>query len=418
MRKADVIVIGNGVAGLYAACLAAESGKKVDLLTYGGGTSVIAGGVIDILGYGEDGKIFDNPMEGITTLEASHPYRKVGTDLVAKAMDKFVEITKNQGYEYIGSISKNMWIPTAIGSFKPTALVPKSSDGRKVLQAKHILVVGFDTMKDFYADIVKKNLARRLAPNQQVDQFVVKLNFEYGRDLRDITALDVARWLETEAGRAAFVSQVKPHIKEHTAIVLPPVLGIEANYDLLNNLETQLGASLVEVSSLPPAVTGLRLSKMLTKYAKQLGVQIIQKANVIDSRIENGKCISVTTEGFDRTREYFADKFIIATGGVYGGGIKTALGEMHEQVLHIDIEVPANQLDWSNPKLFSKEKQAFALMGVNVDEQLRPLDKSGKVVADNVRIIGRTLAGYDFCVEKSGNGVALATAYKAVCGEA
>ena len=39
-------------------------------------------------------------------------------------------------------------------------------------------------------------------------------------------------------------------------------------------------------------------------------------------------------------------------------------------------------------------------------------EHEGEVVK-NVKVVGRSLAGYDFCFENSGNGVAIATAYKA-----
>jgi len=50
---------------------------------------------------------------------------------------------------------------------------------------------------------------------------------------------------------------------------------------------------------------------------------------------------------------------------------------------------------------------------VKVDNKLRPVDDAGNVLLENVFVAGKTLAGYDYCSEKSGNGVALATAYRA-----
>ena len=51
--------------------------------------------------------------------------------------------------------------------------------------------------------------------------------------------------------------------------------------------------------------------------------------------------------------------------------------------------------------------------GVRVDATLRGVNESGNVVLENVYVAGRNLSGYDFCFEHSGNGVALASAYKA-----
>ena len=45
MSKSDVVVIGNGVAGLMAALVSADEGKKVTLLSYGAGTFPLNSGV-------------------------------------------------------------------------------------------------------------------------------------------------------------------------------------------------------------------------------------------------------------------------------------------------------------------------------------------------------------------------------------
>lgn len=419
MKKSDILIIGSGVSGLFAACVAADAGKKVQILSYGAGTLTIAGGIVDVLGYDDSGKPVENPIAAMKNAAQEHPYAKVGPETAKKALNKFLAITKDGGFEYLGSPEKNVWLPTAIGNFKPTCLVPRTMDCKALLKTNKILVVGFDTMKDFYAHIVTKNLKKRLE-GKTIDQLIVKLNFEYGRDLRDISAMDVARWLESPEGRSSFVSQVKAHVSKDTVIVLPPVLGLEPNYSVLDALESELGCKLVEVSSIPPAVTGIRLEKLLVAYAKKRGVQIVRKARVVGSEIENGVCKAVITEGFDRQRKFYADQFILATGGVYGGGLTAFIGKMTEPVFNIDIDVPKVQTDWSYKQLFADRKQIFAKYGVNVDASLAPLDKNGKKIASNVKVIGRSLAGYDFCYEKSGNGVALTTAYKAAtafCGE-
>lgn len=413
MKKSDILIIGDGISGLFAACVAADMGKKVQILSYGAGTLAIAGGIIDVLGYDDEGKVVKNPVNALSNVSKEHPYAKVSSELAIKALQKFMEITKAEGYEYIGSSDKNMWVPTAIGNFKPTCLVPKTMNSAALLNAKNVLVVGFDAMKDFYSNMVVKNFKQRLA-DKNIEELIVKLNFEYGRDLRDVSAMDVARWLETDAGVDSFISQVKPLVKSDMAIVIPPVLGLEANYELLEKLESRLNCAIVEVSSIPPAVTGVRLDKLLTAYAKKRGVQIIRKARVIGSEIVNGKCVSVTTEGFDRERKFYADQFILATGGVYGGGLVAGIGSMKEPIFNIDIPVPKVQTDWSYKQLFAEQKQIFAKFGVNTDETFTPVDANGTKVADNVKVVGRSLAGYDFSYEKSGNGVALITAYKAI----
>jgi glycerol-3-phosphate dehydrogenase subunit B len=51
--------------------------------------------------------------------------------------------------------------------------------------------------------------------------------------------------------------------------------------------------------------------------------------------------------------------------------------------------------------------------GVAVDERLRPLDEDGAVVYDNLHAVGAALAGAEPWREKSGEGLALASGYRA-----
>ena len=90
------------------------------------------------------------------------------------------------------------------------------------------------------------------------------------------------------------------------------------------------------------------------------------------------------------------------------------MGRMYEPIFGLEIKVPEDQKDWSHQYLFCGKPQPFASYGVAVNENLQPVDPTGEVVLSNVQFIGRSLQGYDFCFEKSGNGVAITTAYHAV----
>lgn len=410
MRNSDVLVIGGGIAGLFAACVAAEKGKSVQLLSYGAGTLTIGGGIIDALGYDDDNAPVATPLVAIEKLNDAHPYSKVGKDGVLKAFEAFKKMTEQQGYAYIGSLDENQWLPTAVGTLKPTCLTSKTMDASVLKQSKEICVVGFDTLKDFSAKMVSKNLSKIYGDKKSIKSVIIKLNFEQGRD---VNAMDVARWLDTEEGRSAFVSQLKGNISAGMAVIVPPVLGTAPDYNVLNALESALDCKFIESAAMPPSVTGYRLRALLLDYAKKLGVKIIEKAKVVKADGRDGKCEYVVTEGIDRERKYYAKDFILATGGLYGGGMASEMGKITELVFKLPIAAPQVQTEWSNPKLFSDKKQIFAQYGVLVNDNLTPVDDSGAVLVSNLKVVGRSLAGYDFCYEKSGNGVAIATAYKA-----
>ena len=145
----------------------------------------------------------------------------------------------------------------------------------------------------------------------------------------------------------------------------------------------------------------------------QLKVRMIEQSNVVRATVANGRCTGIVTGNLDRERSYQAESFILASGGLFGGGLQARPGQVLEGIFNLPVHVPAENDQWSNETLFFTSGQPFAKFGVKVDARLRPVDEAGKVLLENVFIAGKTLAGYDYCFEKSGNGVALATAYLA-----
>ena len=392
---AKVIVVGAGVSGLLAACFAADRGHEVKVLAYGLGALTVAGGIIDLFGYDEHGSLISDPLKHIETLKKPHPYALLGAERVNEALEAFKALTAEQNYHYLGDGHHNQKVPTAIGSFKPSCLIPPSIDGQIIFERPKILVVGFNLLKDYYPKLIAKNLKHFFGDAKGIDIQEVILDWPTGRAYRDVSALDLARDLETSVGQLNFINQLK--------------------------------------GKCGPSVTGLRLDHLLRRACEQRHIEIIDKAQVIGftglkadapkdmpheySKVR-GICQSLITGGYGREREYSADAFIIATGGVFGSGLVSAMGKMYEPIFDLEIPVPAEQKDWSHQYLFCGKPQPFAAYGVAVNEHLQPidpLDPQEQVLLHNVQFVGRSLRGYDFCFEKSGNGVAVTTAYQAAC---
>ena len=106
MSKSDVVVIGNGFAGLMSALVSADQGKKVTLLSYGAGTFPLNSGVVDVLGYDDAAKLVECPIQAIAGLSEEHPYKKIGATALEDAVDDFKAVIKAERLkaEYAGEI--------------------------------------------------------------------------------------------------------------------------------------------------------------------------------------------------------------------------------------------------------------------------------------------------------------------------
>jgi glycerol-3-phosphate dehydrogenase subunit B len=412
MKQNDVIVIGGGLTGLFAAITAAKRGRQVLVVTKGVGAIAIGGGTIDMLGYDQAGKPVQNPRDAMAALGQDHPYSILGQQQVEQAMQEFIALCAAEGYLYMGNLQQNQWIPTALGRVKPTCLTPLTMNAANLKTATEVAVVEFEGLKDYCGKVMIDGLAQ--CPGYQKKYSVVAIRTDIN-DGRDLTALDVARWLDTKAGQAACFAQLARRVAPNSVILMPPVLGTKPDYSLFRNMEQATQCKIIETVGLPPAVTGYRLRRMLVNCLSKLNVKLIEQANVIRTLVENGRCSGIVTGNLDRERTYRADSFILATGGFFGGGLQAGAGQATEIVFDLPVAAPTDSSAWSNENLFFSGSQPFAKFGVQVDAKLRPIDTTGRLLLENVYIAGKTLAGYDYCSEKSGNGVALATAYQAGC---
>ena len=229
-----------------------------------------------------------------------------------------------------------------------------------------------------------------------------------------LNSLDLARYVDKEEGFNWLKSELVRVSGGFDAVIIPPICGT-VNYTKSFKELQNLGFILVEAVSIPPGVGGYRLRNALISEAKKLDIKFIENCNVQRAVIENGKCKSIVAlhnniAGALET-EYSADKFIIATGGVIGGGIASTPDKVYEKIFNIEIKSPASVEERSDKNVFGSH--IFTKFGVNVNNKLQAIDSSGSPLYDNVFFAGNTLSDYDFPTEKSGYGVACSTGYTA-----
>ena len=126
----DAVVIGAGTAGLVAGARLAEGGARVCVLAKGVGSTHLAPGTIDVLGYAPER--VTSPAAAVDELGAArpdHPYALLGFDAIAEAVRWFSERVAAgplPEYRYVGDLERNILLPTAVGVLRPSALVPET----------------------------------------------------------------------------------------------------------------------------------------------------------------------------------------------------------------------------------------------------------------------------------------------------
>ncbi len=135
--KFDTIVIGGGLSGLTAANVLAAKGQRVAIVTNGQSTLHFGSGSFDLLGYDTDGKVVENPLEGIKSINAEHPYAKLGTENVETLAKEAQTLLETCGIHTIGNAQRNHYRITPMGTLKPAWL---SIDGMATLNIREKVV--------------------------------------------------------------------------------------------------------------------------------------------------------------------------------------------------------------------------------------------------------------------------------------
>ena len=404
MNKTDVIVIGGGLSGLISAAVSVQQNKKVILITYGFGSLPLFSGAVDFFSRSK------SPKSDIEKLSANHPYTNITVDKINESIKFFTDLTNRYNLNYSGSLNNLIPVVTSVGTLKYSCLVPESMNASNISSKKKIYVVGIHGLKDFYSDMIADNL-KKFVTGKDIESVEIELGLLGGRD---ITSLDAAELLDDESAAKNFVSQLKKFdVNNSTLFIVPPILGTEGN-NTYKNIKSQLGTEIIETTCLPPSTPGLRLQKALVKSLRESGVKIFENTKVIRGVSEGNKIIGVTVQSAAREKTYKANKFILATGGFYSGGLyMRKFEEPKEIIFDLPVYFKSGEDNWSNKNLFEDKPQGFSATGILTDNFMKPVDLNGKNIFDNLYVVGNMLGGSDFVYERSLGGISISSAYKA-----
>ncbi len=397
----DAVVIGAGTAGLVAGARLAEGGARVCVLAKGVGSTHLAPGTIDVLGYSPD--LVASPAIALPHFAATHPdhpYALIGVEAVAEAARWFtarVEAGPLPGYRYVGQLGRNLLLPSAIGALRPSALVPATMAGGEVGAADRVCIVGGRPLRDFHPALCAANLSRAGIPARAAE---VEIDVERA----DENALGVARRFDDPAWRAGFAARLAMKLGADERVVgLPAMLGVRDPHGAWSDLEHRLGRRVFEIPTLPPSVPGIRLYEILRAALRRAGGRLVLGAEVVAAERSGSSVTEVSTRAGGRDVHYAAPWFVLAAGGFASGAIELdSHWATHERVLGLPLRgVPAPDEPRFVPDYLAE--QPMARVGVAVDGELRAEG------ADNVLVVGAGLPGAMPWREASGEGIALAS---------
>jgi glycerol-3-phosphate dehydrogenase subunit B len=400
----DVAVVGAGVAGLCAAVRLAEAGARVCVLAHGVGSTHLAPGLVDVLGYAPER--VDEPagtLPAFVERHPEHPYALVGVDAIGPALEWFAEHIAGgpqPGYSYVGGLERNMLLPSAVGVARPSALVPETMARGVLAGDAPLCIVGVPRLRDLHASLCAANLSRL-----GIEARSVELDIGEGR--AEINALGLARQLDDPSYRSVVAGRLGPLLRDGERVGMPAVLGLRDPHGAWSDLEERLGHELFEIPTLPPSASGMRVYDALTAALRAAGGRLVLGAKVVGSERDGARVTSLHTHAGGRDTVYEAERIVLASGGFASGGLELDSDwQTHERVLGL----PLRGLPGPGEPRFHADyfgDQPMAKVGVAVDAEQRAEG------TDNVLVAGAALPGAEPWREGSGEGIAITSAHRA-----
>lgn len=402
-----VVVIGAGLAGLVAALRLAEAGLPVTLVAKGEGGLGLSQGTIDILGYAP-GRVA-SPLEAVGGVPAGHPYAVLGAEPVASAVAWLRDALGSE--LLVGDPAINLNLPTAVGAIRPTALAQPSMVAADARGGLRYGVVGVRQLKDFPADLIAGNLARSTAPDGgrlAAEASWIDLPARAGE--ADPSGLTYGRALDDPAFADRFADAVAAAAPDCDVVLLPAVLGVR-KLGVWREVAARVRRPVAEVPLQPPSVPGLRLFAALLARVKAAGVRYVPGSEVTGLSVDADAVASVTFAAAGGPRELAASHVVYAPGGFESGALTVdSYGTITERTFGLPLS-DDDAFALVGPDYWSP--QALFGVGVRTDARLRPVDGDGRPVHANLHVAGGILAGAQRWREKSGDGIAVASAVRA-----
>lgn len=414
--KVDVAVVGSGLAALVATRSLQKAGRNPVLIWPGLSSLYFVYATVDVFGYADATAMqaVQQPEAGVARLIADHPdhpYARAGLAALREGTTMLLEWLREAGFAWQGSLDRNLLLPTAIGTPKPSCLVPDSMAAGDLQRDDPIVLCGFIGYEDFVPELAASNLARSWGRGDQSVRAirVVLPGFEPGRLF---TSIDIARSFENEA----FLREVAARIRREAAVDgvrvgVPAVLGLTHDMAVHTRFVAEVGGPVFEIPTLPPSVLGLRLFDRLRKHLQETGVEMIWAAPAHAAEVSDGRCRRILLKSAGHEQPIEARAYVLALEDTVDGAMRAGVHTIRDPFFHRALEQSAVPTERTDEFLF--KPQPFAQIGYAVSDRLQPTGDDGRPLAANVFVAGGAIAGYDPVGTKSRGGLAIATGYRA-----
>lgn len=406
----QLAVIGSGIAGFAASIFAVN--RKIAAAQVGNtGAVAYTTGYLDLIGRCDGVAVADawQALASLRETEPLHPLCRVAPDDIHQAFVEFTDFLGACGLAYSAPGPANITALTPVGTLKPTLCVPvtMAAGPRALANRSPCVIVDFRGLKGFSGAEVVANLRARWP--DLTTQRIAFPGMEHGEVYPEV----MARALEVPATREKLAEALRGIAGSARVIGLPAILGMHRPDHVLVELERLTGREIFEIPTMPPSVPGIRLRELFQQVLPQRGVTLIPQQRVTALSFAGDGATLALRDSYGPIRVH-AQAVILATGRFLSGGLEAHPAGIREHLLDLPVTQPADRSDWYHERYTDPRGHPIHRAGIEVDDSFRPLTREGRRHHERLFAAGVILAHQDWIRGRSGAGIAIATAFRAV----
>jgi glycerol-3-phosphate dehydrogenase subunit B len=214
----------------------------------------VGSGCIDVWGYratdGGGRRVVNDPSAALDALaDSGHPVALAGAEAVAAGLAALQDLCAEAAYPLSGDLTRNHWLPTALGVGRPTCLAPVSFVAGDLHQPGELVLGELAGFRDFPAQMAAANLRRNGWPARAVALELPGLPAR-----REVFSTDLARLMDQPAYRAELAGRWRPRLAGVERLGLPAIVGLRSPGEAWRDLCDRLGLPVFEIPTVPPSV--------------------------------------------------------------------------------------------------------------------------------------------------------------------
>jgi glycerol-3-phosphate dehydrogenase subunit B len=423
-RRADVLVVGAGVAGCAAALAARQAGAEVLVLESAAGGTALAGGAWDVAplpltGTAAGGSI-EQAIRAVARARPLHPYARMD-DAVARVRDAHrAVLPRIGGYRALELSGAGALVATDLGLWRRAATVQREVlDFASLGASPGVGVVDLGGYPGWDAEFIAASLAEGLPRELGELRFAAASALVLDADDATRHPHELAALCEDDKWRQRLIDALRAHGR--SALLVPPVLGLGGE-GVADAMQRSAGVAVGEPVSALAGPQGMRLMRRVRSALAAAGVEVTW-APVVRVHADGG--LHVDGRGGE---SFVAGAVVLATGKHVGGGILVEGGVAREPLAGLPVRthgavgpLPSSASGPDPVEQFGSDwwqgGAGFSL-GVGYDSDMRALGPRGEPAHPALFVAGALLDGFDPARDGTGLGCCCATGYLAGLGAA